>query len=329
MILATSVTIGVIVVIAAAATAVIVLLSASRPSGPKTFRLGQWYPGPGTFEGFIISRAKASYPCGCGQHSIEPGELYRTITPTRWGSRTRGKYRHRYSLSHLQEHVQVVDGRGRILAEMNRPKEGDNVEQSIRAQRFELVDESGTLRGAFGIANGEPALALFDPTGQVRAQVSLANTGSPIIAVYHANGQAAISIGVGPDGAVGINVSNAAGKPQVGIGATKSGASVILSSDEGAQVTINSLSSGPGINLLYKDKIRLTALLQLDGSPAIALADAQGKPRLQGALDVDGSPMLDLNDAAGRCRIQANVGDDATMLATYTSDGQETWKAGV
>jgi len=38
----------------------------------------------------------------------------------------------------------------------------------VQAQRFELVDTDGTVRGVFGLADSGPKLALVDPSGQVR-----------------------------------------------------------------------------------------------------------------------------------------------------------------
>jgi hypothetical protein len=40
--------------------------------------------------------------------------------------------------------------------------------QEIRAQKFVLVDNTGTARGAFGIkANGDPAIEVTDDRGKV------------------------------------------------------------------------------------------------------------------------------------------------------------------
>lgn len=47
----------------------------------------------------------------------------------------------------------------------------------VRAQRFELVDSAGKVRGVLGIAGGETCLGLYDSAGQSRAFIKESSFG--------------------------------------------------------------------------------------------------------------------------------------------------------
>src|ERR1051326_8866366 len=58
----------------------------------------------------------------------------------------------------------------------------------LQAQRFELIDEHGTVRGVFGMASAGPWLTLVDPSGQVRLVLQQTVEGTYAIGINDADG---------------------------------------------------------------------------------------------------------------------------------------------
>lgn len=57
--------------------------------------------------------------------------------------------------------------------------------ESIRAEKFELVDKTGTRRAVLALEpNGEPALKLYDATGSLRVALSLRPDGGPHLLLW-------------------------------------------------------------------------------------------------------------------------------------------------
>ena len=61
--------------------------------------------------------------------------------------------------------------------------------ETIRAERFEVVDKNGTMRAVLGLGNdGVLALSLNDQNGQNRAAFGLLG-GKPLLALFAQNGK--------------------------------------------------------------------------------------------------------------------------------------------
>lgn len=57
--------------------------------------------------------------------------------------------------------------------------------ESIRAEKFELVDKTGTRRAVLALEpNGEPGLKLYDATGSLRVALSLRPDGGPHLLLW-------------------------------------------------------------------------------------------------------------------------------------------------
>jgi hypothetical protein len=83
----------------------------------------------------------------------------------------------------------------------------------VQAQRFELLDATGAVRGVFGVGPAGPGLTLADPSGQARVVLDETAEGTYEIQIRDAGG--AVRFGVGTTaregGFVGLNVRDATG----------------------------------------------------------------------------------------------------------------------
>ena len=88
----------------------------------------------------------------------------------------------------------------------------------IRAQRFDLVDAEGRVRGRLSIASSSgPALLLYDQEGGVRARVWLSLDGSPTLNLYDTDGRGGVSAFPGTDGNPGVCLRDKEGTLRAGL----------------------------------------------------------------------------------------------------------------
>lgn len=75
--------------------------------------------------------------------------------------------------------------------------------RTVRAQRFEIVDSQGRMRGFLGLNMAElPAVALYDAEGRSRAALNLMPGGEqPVLVFADAEGNALGRLGLTPKGA--------------------------------------------------------------------------------------------------------------------------------
>lgn len=78
----------------------------------------------------------------------------------------------------------------------------------IRAQRFELVDAEGKVRGALGIGRGQPVLAFADEAGKTRVLLGLSDDGTPGLGLADAEGEVRAVVRVGEDGRPRVDLRN-------------------------------------------------------------------------------------------------------------------------
>jgi hypothetical protein len=97
----------------------------------------------------------------------------------------------------------------------------------VQAQRFELIDDHGTVRGVFGMATTGPWLTLVDPSGQVRLVLQQTVEGTYAIGINDADGTPRFGVGTTAreGGFVGLNVRDAKGAIR----------SRVFASDDGTQ----------------------------------------------------------------------------------------------
>lgn len=88
----------------------------------------------------------------------------------------------------------------------------------IRAQRFDLVDAEGRVRGRLSIASSSgPALLLYDENGTVRARLRLSLDGSPTLDLYDTDGRGGVSAFPGTDGNPGVCLRDKEGTLRAGL----------------------------------------------------------------------------------------------------------------
>ncbi len=106
--------------------------------------------------------------------------------------------------------------------------------ECIRANRFELVDKAGKVRGVFGFTDdGMPNLALVDDRGDpvtIRAQLILDEEG-PALALYDMTGTQRIVMSTKDSGAASLKVKDARGSLKYCVLLDKDGAIKIRSFD--------------------------------------------------------------------------------------------------
>lgn len=75
----------------------------------------------------------------------------------------------------------------------------------IRAQRFELVDAEGRLRGVVGsTVDASVAVALYDEKGRGRAGLALFPDGSPGLVLFDEKGKPRATLALLPDSGPGL-----------------------------------------------------------------------------------------------------------------------------
>lgn len=162
---------------------------------------------------------------------------------------------------------------------------GTPVQQEVRAKKFVLVDEAGKERAALDLSWRNPVLWLYDEAGEMRTALN----------------------------SMGLSFHSEAGKIR----------------------TI--LNSTMGLSLHDEAGKMQVALAVNAGEPSLGLYDEAGKPRAGLVLDFDGSPKLALADASGQDRVV--LGSEETVasgvkhkypistITLFGETGQVLWRA--
>lgn len=136
---------------------------------------------------------------------------------------------------------------------------GDEV---VRAQRFEVVDPTGVVRGVLGVApDRSVGLVLNDEQGKLKLRLWSQLDGSASLTLFSASEQPRASVAVLPDGTPGMGLFDAAG-------------------------------GGRSLGLTLPSE-------RIAWSPRLSMTDASGKMRVQLMLFSDGTPVLAVHDARG------------------------------
>ena len=134
----------------------------------------------------------------------------------------------------------------------------------VRALRFTLVDEQGTVRAALGPGrDGGVGMRLVDARGRARAELALDESGATNLKLHDAEGEVCAWLDVGPDGRPGLYLRGPTG---------------------------------------HHEGVRGHAEISVDehGSPVVSLHDRNGQPRVLMSLDErTGNASLSCADAHG------------------------------
>jgi hypothetical protein len=129
--------------------------------------------------------------------------------------------------------------------------------QVAQAQRFELVDANGTVRGVFGLAENGPALSLLDPDGEVRLRLDQTSEGYGI-EILDPLGRVRFGVGTTGRGFVGLNVRDASGAIR----------GRMFANDDGKQTGFQVQDPGAGV--------RAQMVLNQDGNAVLQVNDRSG-----------------------------------------------------
>ena len=166
--------------------------------------------------------------------------------------------------------------------------QGRTESKVIEATEFRLVDRSGKLRAALGMANGEPGLVLYDKDGKARASLELGKNGEPALTLYDKDGKARADLHLDERGAF-LNLVEENGKSLATLGVGKS--------PEYGEVL-----------------------------PLLALTDHSGTMRALVQVEKE-RPSLLLFDRDGKRRAGLGVYEDGPKIRLTDEDGQVTWGA--
>ena len=180
---------------------------------------------------------------------------------------------------------------------------------NVRARRFELVDESGTVRAILGTQpeHGAPGFLVSDGQGRPRIAIHVTPDDSPSLDLLDPSGTPRLHVGL-----------DAAGAPSVTLfgGAPRAAQALFSVTEEGSAL----------LRLAQPDgKTRLFCSIQPDGTPYLSLMDRDGQPKLSLALP-SGNPALLMLDRGGKPRAVVSVTtDEGPQFAILGEDGSVSW----
>jgi len=134
------------------------------------------------------------------------------------------------------------------------------VQDTVRAKRFEVVDDAGETRIVLAVAaDGSPRLAFYDENGKPRVGLIVLPDGNSGLDFFDQNGKIRAMLGVLPDGSLALDFNDENGKLRAALGLDADGR--------------------PGLTLYDQDGNGRAGLILLpDGSPALSLLDENGNP---------------------------------------------------
>jgi hypothetical protein len=176
--------------------------------------------------------------------------------------------------------------------------------KAVKAERFELVDGSGRVRGALSVGGGGAAsLTLLDPGGAVGVEVAQSNAG-PSLTFYGAGSRNLVQLFAPPQGDVGLMISDQKGNLRAVLAANPNECGLSLADNQGLpRIKLGDLPAGDGL----------------------LISDEHQKARAVFSNAKTG-PTLNLSDQAGQKRVQLAVPPTGPIVEFKDSDGKTTWK---
>ena len=209
--------------------------------------------------------------------------------------------------------------------------------RAVTAERFNLVDRTGTTRAALGMTDIGPALLLVDEKGKTRVSLNSTLAGSSL-RLYDAVGEGA-AFEISPQSHE-LRLYDRSGQVRAGLMVGDEGPGLLLI-DEADKLRLSvDLREGPGISLYAPTgKSGMTLGVDKNNNPQLLLYDASSILRTEllaggiGLYDSAGTrqvtlssgktgPELFLLDPAGRTRAALFVSDKGPLLALSDADGK-------
>lgn len=215
-----------------------------------------------------------------------------------------------------------------LLQSPARAQEEPAIAGTLRAQRFELVDDTGTVRASLGSAGGVTELRMIGHDDNTNATIRIRKDGSAALSFHDAKQQSRIVLGIGAGGVGGLAFADGDGKSRMALGTDKAGApavslnyasgklaglftvqgerdaALILNGPKGdTNLALGNSDGRPNILMLDDKGIeRMKLVLKEDNAPALMLRDAKGQPRLVAGANADGWAGLGVTDTKGTVR---------------------------
>ncbi len=118
------------------------------------------------------------------------------------------------------------------------------IPQRIKAHEFDLVDNSGNIRGSMLFFMGNAAISLLDAQGKRRAAMTVDTSGAPGIGVFDAQGILRAAMMVHTSGEPGIGLFGEQGKGAIAMRVTPSGEpSINLFDKEGFRMSLGNIGT--------------------------------------------------------------------------------------
>jgi hypothetical protein len=108
----------------------------------------------------------------------------------------------------------------------------------VQAQRFELVDAQGRVRGEIGMgADGRaPSLVLRGEKGEMRAMLALGSEGNSALALMDGKGETRAALSLLPDASPYLVLTDGQGKTRAGLAVLADGGPGLMLYDKGGTV---------------------------------------------------------------------------------------------
>ncbi len=178
-----------------------------------------------------------------------------------------------------------------------------DAKDTVRAQRFIVVDESGNEHAEFGISdNGQTRLVVRNAKNGMYAWMGVEDDGLPCIALVDGNGIVRAELGMLGENEPYLLLRDQDNKPRLGAKLCNDGRPVVA------------LHSAQG-------KAQLTLLVDQKDLPQISLKDGKSK---RVTIDVfeDGQCGIALFDSKQRMRLGLSVADTCQVISAIDEEGE-------
>ena len=208
----------------------------------------------------------------------------------------------------------------------NPPKAEAPAQDSVRAKRFELVDESRKTRVLLDVVKGEPIFAMSDSDGNTRLSAQVLASGEAVIGLKGADGKTRLSLITDADGTPTLTLGDVRGAARAKLAMARDGAPSLTLADEGgkerARVSV-SKDGEPRVAVMDYES-RAGAILRVNGrAPQLELYDRTGKNRAMLAAQEDEMVRLLMTDRDGKLRVAlGSLGDGNSLIGLYNGENE-------
>ena len=199
------------------------------------------------------------------------------------------------------------------------------IPDEIRAKRFLVLDDKGTLRAELGMdSSAAPALKLYEAHGWIAAKLELSPDGAPSLRLGDI--AKAITLHVGSEGQMALQFFRYPQSPiQLILGQDGTPVFSLLGNDDKSRVLLQVPSNGAPSLMLFDKEAKVRAELDLgmdaDGTPRLRLTDKDEKARV--AVVGGDLPGLWLADGNGQTRAMVTNFRDGPAIALFDANSNE------